>query len=655
MNIDAGSSFIPHRSSFIVCGAAHRLHHADLMRRLLLLVPLLVTLSVSAQFGMWGQRGISRAFVIDGDILYAADGRGVAAYDVSAADRITRIDVEWSDDETADLAIIGDSSGRDLVVATTTGVERFSIAGDGRLTRLGGTTATGRTEGIAANERYAAVFGARTVTLLERNGDGGLSIVRRISYGGDVTAVAFVGDYLYVSVEREPTRVYLAPSPTRVALLSGLTAAEFALSGNVLWAASESDGLTAIDVTDPAAPKILGSTGRYELRLRGVAASGSRVYAFAAPDQIHVFDATEPDDVAHVGTMNEWVNVIAASGMRIFFAGPIIDESGLAYDPGLIPRELGKPVRAADASNPGTPILVAEYEDRAGPVTGAWTDGSVAYVIDPPYFRVLDVSKTGDPREVTSLLVPDLQDRIRVKNGLAVIYGRALVNLVDVSVPLRPRFIATWDAQGHPPSAAAILKTRVLEANEHSGMHVVDFGNPSQPVQIGGRIWHYRDIAASDDAAYAAQHDLMLVVEIADERTVIDRDMILVIHAQVDTAPPNASRPDYLLARGQAGLRLYSLEDRFHPVEIGSLEMSGLDIFATGDRHAYVAKDGSLHFVDLTKELELQPTEMRVTSPMQMSVAGEKIVVADRYSVRVYGPDTAPPPPPPARRRPTRH
>jgi hypothetical protein len=41
--------------------------------------------------------------------------------------------------------------------------------------------------------------------------------------------------------------------------------------------------------------------------------------------------------------------------------------------------------------------------------------------------------------------------------------------------------------------------------------------------------------------------------------------------------------------------------------------------------------------------------------PMQMSVAGEKIVVADRYSVRVYGPNTAPPPSLPTRRRMTRH
>ena len=626
---------------------AARLHGDGLMRPFLVLVSLFLSLSAFAQSGMWGQRGISRAFVIDDGVLYAADGRGVAAYDVSAADRVTRIDVEWSDQETYDLALFGE----ELVVATSSGIERFAIAANGTLDRLTGTTDPGRTDRIAANAQFIAAASAKKLTLLQRNG-AVLKVAQRITYGADITAVAFVGDYLYVSVDRAPTRVYLAPSATALDLLPGLTARQFARSGDLLWAVSEGDGLNAIDVSNPASPSIIGNYGRNVLRLGGVAASGTRVYAFESPDQLHVFDASDPEEIVLEGTMSEWVHVVAASDTRVFFTGSIIDESGLAYDPGLIPRELGKPVRAADATSR---TILAEYEELAGPVTGVWTDGSVAYVVDPPYLRVLDVSKTATPREVTALIVPNLQDRIRVKNGLAVIYGRAFVNLIDVSIPLRPRLIATWDAQGHPPSAAAILKTRVLEANEHSGMHVVDFSNPSFPVQIGGRIWHYRDIAASDDAAYAAQHDIMLVVEIADERTIIDRDELRVIHEQLDIAPPNAPRPEYLVARNEGGLRLYSLADRFQPEEIGFLPMSGLGIFATGNRTAYIAKGGRLYFVDLTKKLALQPTEMRVTSPMQMSVAGDKIVVADRYFVRVYGPDTAPPPPAPVRRRPTRH
>ena len=115
-------------------------------------------------------------------------------------------------------------------------------------------------------------------------------------YADAVTAVAFVGDHLYVSADREPTRVYLPPSTSSVDLLPGVNAEQFALSGDVLWAASKSDGLTAIDVSNPAVPEVLGFTGANELRLSGVAASGTRVYAFEAPDQLHVFDATDPEE-----------------------------------------------------------------------------------------------------------------------------------------------------------------------------------------------------------------------------------------------------------------------------------------------------------------------------------------------------------------------
>jgi hypothetical protein len=133
-----------------------------------------------------------------------------------------------------------------------------------------------------------------------------------------------------------------------------------------------------------------------------------------------------------------------------------------------------------------------------------------------------------------------------------------------------------------------------------------------------------------------------------DERTVEDRDHIFIQYDQIDTMPPNASRPDFLLVRGGEGLRLYSLEDRFHPAELDFRPMLGLGVFGTGDRTAYVEKDGRLHLVTIDGRIALEETSYRVTSPMQMSVAGEKIVVADRYSVRVFGPDTEPPPPPPA-------
>lgn len=618
------------------------------MRRILSFVFLsLFSLSLHADGGMWGQRGFSRAFVVQGNILYAADGRGVAVYDVSAPNVVSRIDLEWSDAETRDLALMGG----DLVVATSDGVERFAVAANGLLTRLGSfSDSGGAPTRIAANARYAAAASGRTVLILERAGTG-LVLARRITLAAPVTAIAFVGDHLYVASDGEPLRVFVPPSVTPVVLLPGISAEAFALANGVLWVVSPDDGLVGLDVSTPANPRAIASAGRGELLLRGVAAAGSRVYAFEAPNALHVFDVSTPAQPRLVTTMNEWVNVVAASGTRVFLAGAVIEESGLAFDPGLIPRETGKPVRVFEGTT-----LVAEYTDLAGPVSGVWTDGSVAYVVDPPYLRVLDVSKTSAPREVMSLAIENIQDRIRVKNGRAILYGRAYVNYLDISTPLRPRFLSTWDAQGHPPSGAAILHDRIIEVNEHSGMHIVDFSDPTRGVQIGGRKWHYHGVAAGVDAAYALMRDLMLVVEIADERTVIDRALVHIKYDQVDTVPPNSAAPHSLLVRGEEGLRLYSIagEARFAPQELNFLPRIGLGVFGTNDSSAYIAIDGRLHFVELPG-LTLQDTGMRVTSPMEISVAGEKIVIADRYSVRVYGPDTAPRSAPPKKRRSSRH
>src|SRR5581483_4397898 len=81
--------------------------------------------------GEWGSRGITRRFAVRGDLVFAADGRGVAVYDVSRTP-IRRVAAAETDAESTDVALIGD---RQLAVATRGGVERFAIAADGTLAR----------------------------------------------------------------------------------------------------------------------------------------------------------------------------------------------------------------------------------------------------------------------------------------------------------------------------------------------------------------------------------------------------------------------------------------------------------------------------------------------------------------------------------------
>lgn len=612
------------------------------MRRALLTTMLLfLSAALPAKAGSWGSRGSSRQFVTAGDHLYAAEGRGVAVYDVSDPAHPARIDVELSDDETVDVALFG----QDLISATAGGVDRFAVAGDGTLRRIEGTSATGAVTRVAGGTNFAIASRGREAWILQREGVM-LAKSGALQFSHDVSALAVVGDYAYVAVSTEATYVY-SPEGERVFVL-GNPSSGFSLAGTTLWSVQPASGLAKIDVSEPAAPVLLGKSGVGAAFPEDVAAAGSHVYAFEPPDKVHLFDALGPGLPRLVNTFSEWATVIGGNATHVFVSGVTIDEEKLT-------RETGAPLRVFDVTDLTTPRLTGEFRDFAGPVSGVWTDGSLAYVVNPPLLRVLDVSSTDALFQVGSIVVPGIQDHIRVKNGLAIIYGRGLVNLIDVTRPLAPRHVSTWDAQGHPPAAAAIAKDRFIEANEHSGLHVMDYSDPQNPMMMGWRKWHYFDVAASDDAIYALQRGGFLMLEIIGQATVIDHGGFNMFAEQLDIAPPNSALPSYLLVRQPEGLRIYSLrEDRYAPEETAFVPLHGPGLFGTGDGMAWVSWRGALQRLDLARpEDGLTPSSLRVTSPMQISVAGEKVVVADRYSVRVYGPDT--PSPEGTRRRSARH
>jgi hypothetical protein len=619
------------------------LQPGGLMRRArsaALLLSLLLTLTASASQGIWGDRGIAQRFLVEGGLLYAADGRGVSVYDVSDPSNIRRIDVEFSDEETYDIAFSG---GADLVAATRRGVDHFAVGGDGTLTRKSPVAIPAGARRIAANEHFVATATERDLTILGRSAVG-FSVVRTQRMAQQILALTFVGSHLYVSVDRQAIFIYTPLSGEHIGSLP-MPVHAFAQSGSTLWGGSFNHGLVAIDVSAPDQPRLLGTTGSEEFRLVGVAASGSRIYGFEAPRTIRLFDGSSPAQPQLMATVTDWVEAIAASGTHLFISGTTIDNEGLRYESGV-------PLRVYNTTSLAAPSLAGEVRDYAGPVSGVWTDGSIAYVIDPPFFRVLDVSTTAAPREIRAIALPAAsQQQVRVKGNTAIVYGRELVHLVDLSSPLEPRHAGTWATQGHPPSDAALVGDRTfVEANDHSGLHLVDFTNPAHAQQVGGRIWHYHSVAAGDDAIYALQQSLFLTLGVGGGGQIIDRDLISINGTQIETSPANVARPHHVVVRHAMGLNVYALEDRFAPRQTAFVPITRPGLLGAGDGHVYVTLEGVLHRLDLGQTASPVATAMRVSAPMQISVAGEKVVVADRYSVRVFGPDTAPPvEPPPAR------
>ena len=102
---------------------------------------------------------------------------------------------------------------------------------------------------------------------------------------------------------------------------------------------------------------------------------------------------------------------------------------------------------------------------------------------------------------------------------------------------------------------------------------------------------------------------------------------------------------------------IFDLADPLKPVELAGAEAAQTQgpIAADGDG-VLIARAGEIDRLDISNPVhpELSKTGMTAFAPSQIAIANGKVVVADRYSLRIYGSVSAAPQEPPARLRPSR-
>jgi hypothetical protein len=597
-----------------------------------------------ADSGMWGSRGISHRFLTRDNLVFSADGRGLAVYDVSSPGAIKRTAVAQTDDESLDAAFIGDN---DVALLTRGGVNRYSFTPDGSVSIDSTLPIAGTFTMLAASGSLMAASGGSTASIWSTT-TGGMTFLTSLALNGMVKAIAFHGDHLLVSVEGQGVFDYDTAGNGPLSVIP-LNAQSMAVQGDTLYVAAGGDGLIIVDVADDPAPIVVSRSGAGEVNLNHVAVAGTVVYATEPNDVVHLYDAASLAQPILEATIHDPVQTIAAAGTKLFISGSIIDPFGLA-------NETGIPLRVYDTTDLQAPTVAGDFRDLAGPVSGVATDGTLAYVVDPPYFRVIDVSSPGSARELSSIQVENIQDRIRIDGRRAVVYGRGDVDLFDIADPYHPKLLGVFHSFGRPPSNAAIAGAgnTVIEGNPWSGFHVIDFDSygPSQPVQIAGIKGHYKEVVGRGPNAYLFTDTTdMRVVDLGvrGEAPVVDQLLTNVVQAEVASATD--SHPEMLVVGLPDGIRVFSLGNPLKPMELRLTSLPHAVPFATLGDTTYLATDGTMTALDLIGG-NLTATPWKVSSPMQVATAANgRIVVADRYSLRIFGPRTAPPPPEAATRR----
>jgi hypothetical protein len=602
---------------------------------------LLLPLAALAQSGVWGLRGISQRFLVDGNFVIDIDGAGFSIYDIGTSNTVRRVSRIETDQESID----GSISGNDLIVATRSAIERFTIGADGTAVQTMHAPVAGVTM-VAWNGKLVAGRTPDGIQIWRPASNGTLMDAGAFLTTGTIKSIAWKGDILFVAIADIGIKV-VDGNTSEVINYIPEPARGIAISGNTLYSASGGDGVSVIDVSTPTAPVMVARILSGILNLQNITVSGTHVFAEEPPNKIHIIDASTPAAPKEVATMTEPAQAMAASGDRLFVSGPTF--AGIVNDI----TDNGSPLRVFDVSNLAAPRLSAEVLDSNGALSGVATNGTLAYVSDPPFFRVLDVSATQSPREIASLKIDGFQPHVKAMGTQAVLYGTGDVQLIDLSDPYHPKVIKTFHSLGQSPSYSDFVATGILEGNSFTGLHLVDFVNYPEPGIVNAfKIHPINLVANGGNWAYVAFGPFFGVFNYPAPNVGIYVGNIQTPTLDMAFLPATSNRPDALVVRGE-NLRLFSLADPANPAEAGTVQFPPPGPLAAFGDSVLIGSPGTLARMDIT-DLDdpfLDTTTMHVVAPQQIATANGKIVVADRYTIRVFGPQTAAPPPPPAARR----
>jgi len=604
--------------------------------RLLLVAALLSAATTHAQIpvdcamvGTWGERGITRDLAIQGGVAYVADGKGLTVYDVSDPRSVRKLSSRLTGSATIKVAVTGSTA----YALTSAGIEVFAVGPAGELNRR-------ESRGDVSADHIEA-SGARLVTagaelVLWRLTPSGLEMITRSTLPNRATAIELAGDLLFVATSREILVFDVSAEGLREITRFVGSAVDLEYSGRLLYTVDGTSGLTIFDLHDPATPRFLGTVGRTIRDLRSLAVIGTTVYASNAASEIDVYDASNPLSPTLRASFVEPSQSLASDGSLLYVSGSFIDKYRLT-------TSSGKPLRIFTPNGVVAPVLTGELQLNDSPITGIASDGSYAYVSDPPYFRVIDVRVPSRPVEIATLSIADAADRVGLHKNFAYLFGRGNVHLIDISDPKAPRETGLFLAQGVPPSGAGFAGDYLIEANNGSGLHVVDISDPARPTQIAGlkfdSLGQFYSAFGRPGVAYGVLPSGIRVADISNPHFARHVRVLDIPNIRAAIISPELNgRPETLIIQRGDLLSFYEMSDPLLPTEIATLSLAGgTDISVEGNTAHVVTDRGELIRVDFSNPRIPAITHQLtgLIDPRQIWSASGLVFVADTYSVRV--------------------
>ncbi len=386
------------------------------------------------------------------------------------------------------------------------------------------------------------------------------------------------GDHLYVADESAGLTVLsivVASSPTVVGAVDtpGLAQA-LAGQGNHVFLGDGESGLAVIDVADPTSPTIVGSIDTPGVAA-DVAVDGNHAYVADSGSGLQIVEVSAPSGPTIVGAV-----VIPGTSLGVLVAGDIAYVG--AGDSG---------VQVVDISDPTMPSLVGSV-DTPGTARGLAVSGDRLYVADGSAgLRVVNVSSPASPVIEGAVATPDVAHDVRVSGRRAfVATGSSGLQIVDVTDPGNPVIV---DAQDTPGDARALAMSGHLAyvADSGSGLDVIEIemAIPLTSLSNYDTSGSATSIVVSGDVAFVADYGAGIVTLDVSDPSV---PMLLDSYDTPNVARDLALSGDVAYVADGTSLVVLDVSDPTNLTLLGTYAGNAQDVAISGNT-AYVADGGN--------------------------------------------------------------
>lgn len=333
------------------------------------------------------------------------------------------------------------------------------------------------------------------------------------SNGNYARGLAMVGDLLIVANEGDGLLVFDFSSGQYLSEMGSYDVPRrgnaIAVSGSTVYLGSElenGDGIRAFDTDRPFEPVLLGTTLDLDpaTGFRDLVAADDLLYSVPYLTAIDVSDPAAPRPVAYLDAI--------ASAIE-FSEGRLFTTTITRFDPSSL--------RAYDLSDPLAPALIGSVpipghsEDLA-------LDGDLAFVvsgdgIDDPAggLHIFDVGNPAEPALIGTFQTPTSASAIALEGTTAYIADYFVLRIVDISDPSRPFQVGEIRLEGDWPKAIDVAVSGGIALVADSGgdvtyrqyVHVIDVSNPAAPRHRSRLPIDTRDIEAVGGLFYVADRN----------------------------------------------------------------------------------------------------------------------------------------------------